>query len=69
MKLFESDSSGKVTHLRGVELPPGIVHTVAVSSLSDRAPEQDTTWVIRGAYQFARRVQGITASSPSATEE
>ena len=56
--LFESDDNGKVTHLRGVELPSSLFHTVADQSLSERAPKKDTEWVVRGAYKFARRVQG-----------
>jgi len=56
--LFESDENGKVTHVRGVELPSGYFRTLAEGSLSDRAPSKGSTWIIRGAYKFARRIQG-----------
>lgn len=56
--LFKSDDNGKVTHLRGVELPQSLLHAFADQSLSARAPKKDTSWVVRGAYKFARRVQG-----------
>lgn len=56
--LFTSDDAGNVTHLRGVELPPFLLHAIAVSSLSDRSPTKDSEWVVRGAYRFAKRVQG-----------
>lgn len=56
--LFESDDAGQVTHVRGLALPPGVIHMVAGGSVSDRSPGRDTAWVIRGAYRFARRVQG-----------
>jgi hypothetical protein len=55
---FESDVSGKVTHVRGTPLPDGLIHTVTGTSLSERSPARDTSWVIRGAYKFARRVRG-----------
>jgi hypothetical protein len=56
--LFESDEDGKVTHVRGVELPGGYFRTLADASLSDRAPTKGSAWIIRGAYKFARRLQG-----------
>ena len=56
--LFASDATGKVTHLRGVELPKLLFHTFAAASLSERSPIKDTKWVVSGMYQFARRVQG-----------
>jgi hypothetical protein len=55
--LFASDDAGNVTHLRGVQLPGLLFHTFAAASLSERAPIKDTTWVVRGMYKFARRVQ------------
>jgi hypothetical protein len=56
--LFHSNAYGKVTHLRGVELPQHLFHMMALASVSDRSPNKDTTWVIRGAYQFAKLLQG-----------
>jgi len=56
--LFESDISGRVLRVRGLELPKRLVHVVADVPMTDRAPGIDTTWVLRGAYAFARRARG-----------
>jgi len=56
--LFESDEEGKLKRLRGEDLPSGLLYMFSMESLSDWAPAKDTLWVIRGAYRFARRVQG-----------
>jgi len=56
--VFTSDEHGKVTHVRGVPLPGRLIHVVADVSVTDRSPRRDTGWVLRGAYNFIRRVRG-----------
>lgn len=56
--LFESDVSGRIIRLRGVEVPKRLVHIIGDSWMNERAPGVDTTWVLRGAYAFARRIRG-----------
>ncbi len=56
--VFKSDETGRVTHVRGVVLPARLIHVVTDTSVTDRAPRRDTAWVLRGAYNFIRRVRG-----------
>ena len=55
--LFTSDQDGKELSVGDIKVPPQTIHTVTMHSVTDRAPEKGSEWIIEGAYSFLERLE------------
>lgn len=58
---FKADEKGRITEWNGEPIPSGIIKILSDVDVTERAPLMNSSWVMAGAYDFARRV-GVPAT-------